>query len=875
MARWHKSDCQTPEIYVKHEILHCNGCGSSPNIPELKKKNAATSSPPHIPQDEPLGQLALHWPLKKLYYSKSDDTESQPDVVVGKEGDMSQPPSGNSNNEKSGFRAPSHIYKETLGLSQLRLICLEPAEAGHPVHLTLETYNDDGCPEYETTSYMWGGENADNEFCCPVYVGRFWDVMFHTRNCHAMLKYLRPKRGIRLVWTDAVCINQKDTEERESQVAKMGEIYRRSTRAVVYLGADIIHDDGEGYPIRRGLNEVGDLIANRAAPNSPTLQQILSRKYFGRLWVIQELILSKSVTIRAGSVEYWADAGTMRLLDAANKSARLSPAPWVRDISRGKFDGDLLEVLKLTSKSQATDARDKVFGILSVTGEGGRSTIMPDYKISTQHVIVGTFSFLLLQAEKADVLLHSAGEVNWDRYPSWAPNWNSSNMFREPRESYDGIDGMRSATGLHVLVPVSAELKRSKSRYQQDPTSMDFIDEDIPQLQLRQKRPWHQGWRVSTSGILSINATFILTLRSVPIFDQVHHNIYIFRQESCNSTLFLGAEDPSLPRKIIPDDKIYAVDGGTPNCVFMILRREPGSRYFRLVFSLPKLWFGWSTVITSTPRYGRTPYEMAKLGKSLKIPKAFFLEDLQNPSLYSILESLQPSDSKNRTLHSVSIHTTRFGTTVGQIFPSLSWVEQLSVLRTLLHDEPRSSNPDFTKEYLRVMHKFHPSSYLQGTREYIQLTLEPTSEHYESAIKLYFPRQTNISLDDLKLAKFKSISRDATYVLSTELDYPFQEWKFGNGEWNGRGDFLDPSLKPRLFVRGMASIIRDELKKTREAEVMRQLAIARDVTLEDEISMLSRAPKLEDASVSVSPSWPKEIVSNFGIGGSTSLIEIE
>ena len=213
-----------------------------------------------------------------------------------------------------------------------------------------------------------------------------------------------------------------------------------------------------------------------------------------------------------------------------------------------------------------------------------------------------------------------------------------------------------------------------------------------------------------------------------------------------------------------------------------------------------------------------------------------------------------------------------------QIFPGLDWVDQLSVLRTLLHDKPGSDNPGFTEEYLRVLRKFYPSSaYSQDRREYIQLTLEPTSQHYDRAIKDYFPRETKIRQADRKQEKFKSISQNATYVLSTESGYPFHEWKFEEDDkWNGWTGFLDRSLMPRtLLVRAIATAIRVELKKTREMELMRQLAIARAVTQEDEISMLSRAPKLEDASVSVSPSWPNGIVSDFGIGGSTSLIQIE
>jgi hypothetical protein len=90
--------------------------------------------------------------------------------------------------------------------------------------LTLHTYTQDDCPEYETVSYTWGGEEGDSSLCKPIFLGPYWDVLFQTRNCWDMLKLLRPREGFRMVWVDAICINQRDKEEREDQVAKMGRI---------------------------------------------------------------------------------------------------------------------------------------------------------------------------------------------------------------------------------------------------------------------------------------------------------------------------------------------------------------------------------------------------------------------------------------------------------------------------------------------------------------------------------------------------------------------------------------------------------------------------------------------------------------------------
>lgn len=65
--------------------------------------------------------------------------------------------------------------------------------------MELETYRHDACPEYETTSYAWSGEDGDSTLSYPIYIGKYWDVPFQTKNCWFMLQYLRPGRGIRIV----------------------------------------------------------------------------------------------------------------------------------------------------------------------------------------------------------------------------------------------------------------------------------------------------------------------------------------------------------------------------------------------------------------------------------------------------------------------------------------------------------------------------------------------------------------------------------------------------------------------------------------------------------------------------------------------------
>lgn len=57
-------------------------------------------------------------------------------------------------------------YTSSLEQDQFRLISLPAVEAyDDPVHVTLEVFHLRSCPEYETVSYTWAGEDGDSSLC--------------------------------------------------------------------------------------------------------------------------------------------------------------------------------------------------------------------------------------------------------------------------------------------------------------------------------------------------------------------------------------------------------------------------------------------------------------------------------------------------------------------------------------------------------------------------------------------------------------------------------------------------------------------------------------------------------------------------------------
>lgn len=86
-------------------------------------------------------------------------------------------------------------------------------------------------PQYEALSYTWGlGSLSKNSLCVD-------NVPFEiTCNLESALRHLRYERDVRVLWVDAICINQKDVDERGFQVSLMGLIYSRALKTVIYLG---------------------------------------------------------------------------------------------------------------------------------------------------------------------------------------------------------------------------------------------------------------------------------------------------------------------------------------------------------------------------------------------------------------------------------------------------------------------------------------------------------------------------------------------------------------------------------------------------------------------------------------------------------------
>jgi hypothetical protein len=64
-----------------------------------------------------------------------------------------------------------------------------------------------------------------------------------TANCIAAMRRLRHKKKRRILWIDAICIDQSSMDERNQQVELMGDVYSKARRVILWLGEESTFSD--------------------------------------------------------------------------------------------------------------------------------------------------------------------------------------------------------------------------------------------------------------------------------------------------------------------------------------------------------------------------------------------------------------------------------------------------------------------------------------------------------------------------------------------------------------------------------------------------------------------------------------------------------
>jgi len=290
-------------------------------------------------------------------------------------------------------------------------------------------------PKYEAISYTWGEKNALRS----LHVDGDEDFLKVTKNCFNALRALRRVDVDRLLWIDAICINQLDTSERGHQVKSMNMIYEIASTVVIYLGEDTRGSRRLFKELAARETELAETGKCIQQPPSDVivsdLEILIQRPWFRRIWVLQEVSGNTSLTVMCGPLQT-----SLEILEAClhgyqghrvtEDSVPLPILLWSRQ--RLKVEEYLDAPRRLwhqiisSRRFLATDPRGKIFALRSLLPNIQRNAMdhIIDYNATKEQTFVKTALFLL---PSIGLHLLTANRHPHDLHmPSWIPEFSQS-----------------------------------------------------------------------------------------------------------------------------------------------------------------------------------------------------------------------------------------------------------------------------------------------------------------------------------------------------------------------------------------------------------------------------------------------------------------
>ncbi|OAG09459.1 uncharacterized protein CC84DRAFT_1082351 [Paraphaeosphaeria sporulosa] len=378
------------------------------------------------------------------------------------------------------------IYEQPiLSGRTFRLLFIHPAQHyEQQLQCSCLPFAIDDAPSFEALSYVWGHPTPAVEVLCN---GKPFSIQPELANA---LSQLRLQQHARIVWADAICIDQNNVEERNNQVSLMRSIYPSATRVIVWLGpADPEHTEtalgfieiiGAACMIQQNARNVMssdeetsglfDLIVKSFTPAIVAgMEELFKRPWFSRIWCVQEICLARDALVLCGEYEVsWESFGlavrwmiestlppvAIEGLDALLESVHLGPAGIMCDTTAD----NLLDILHSCCEFKSTDAKDRVYGLLSLVDPRAEvEGIDIDYNKSVGAVFADTVVANIKAHSKLSAFAfvsHPPGYDGTAGYRSWAPrrdNYEPAFVFGYPEEL-----SRWSASG-HALVSLADE----------------------------------------------------------------------------------------------------------------------------------------------------------------------------------------------------------------------------------------------------------------------------------------------------------------------------------------------------------------------------------------------------------------------------------
>ncbi|KAM0261132.1 hypothetical protein ACHAQJ_002394 [Trichoderma viride] len=232
-----------------------------------------------------------------------------------------------------------------------------------------------------------------------------------TANLHEGLLRLRDQMIERILWIDAICIDQGSIKERGDQIQHMAEIYCKANRVIVWLGENANNSDQALKNIRMAADAESQKPFNNTTDRQATLA-ILERPWFRRIWVLQEIAAAQHVVVMCGSMRidgYAFCLGLSSLLPYKDTPNHIRSVTYLMrgSIFRPKYSlntsGDISldirplgELIDMYHTHEATERHDKVFALLGMSSDNPTASgLSPNYKTPWDELMARVVRFIL------------------------------------------------------------------------------------------------------------------------------------------------------------------------------------------------------------------------------------------------------------------------------------------------------------------------------------------------------------------------------------------------------------------------------------------------------------------------------------------------
>jgi len=308
-------------------------------------------------------------------------------------------------------------------------------------------------PSYEALSYTWGSLDRPQKILVENddTLNAAMSELFIYSNLDEALRYLRYTDAIRTLWVDAICINQKDEQERNEKVVKMADIYSYASRVIVWLGStfansqeafSVLSHTGKQCEFSSTFEVLGHPDATEKDWHSSmtelpyteddcfAIAELLERPWFSRLWVVQDVQLANlQAVIKCGKDEMlWNEFS--RALHCLGQNKNILP------VLKSLIKAQLFLLIPNTDLTfpnliyqhwgkLCSDGRDRIYGLLGLAPVELRQMIKLQYSESPGVVFRDAFLACVQYYQRLEFLQfcylmnHRAG------IPTWVPELSS------------------------------------------------------------------------------------------------------------------------------------------------------------------------------------------------------------------------------------------------------------------------------------------------------------------------------------------------------------------------------------------------------------------------------------------------------------------